>query len=121
MNLTRREYATPEEKRKDFWLGFKLWWAINILLGILILGVVLSTSALTFLNNTPAGSLISIVATALTCAPLLINIGLIVYFALTRSQIAGGMLAAFAVALGIVVILGIIFAVACFVILAVQH
>ncbi len=36
MSLTRKEYATQKEKKKDFWLGFWLWWATNL---VLLLGV----------------------------------------------------------------------------------
>jgi hypothetical protein len=49
--------------------------------------------------------------------PFVINVGLMIYFAFTRSQIALGMLAAFGAALAVVIVLGVIFTIACFVML----
>jgi hypothetical protein len=67
--------------------------------------------------NSPIFGLYSIISIVLSVIPWLVNIGLIIYFALTRSQIALGMLAGFGFALLLVLCLGIIFAVACFVML----
>ena len=115
MKITRKEYATPEEMHKDFWLGFWLWWGMNVVLCLvsfvpyLIPAVSQSASG--------DGSLFSIVAIVLSCLPWLINIGVVVFLALTRARMALGMLTAFAVALGIVIVLGVVFSVACFVML----
>ena len=120
MKLTRKEYTDPAEKKRDFWLGVGLWFGLNILLALC------SWGASTAINNrayTPSGpntqlvDILPLVSFMLGFIPLLINIGLIVFFAFTRSQIALGMLAGFGIALFFSIILGVIFAVACFVIL----
>lgn len=121
MKLTRKEYTDPTEKKKDFWLGVALWFGLNIVMALCSWGVAAlfaSTLASSDGSNTTLYNIYSMVNLLLGLAPLLINIGLIIFFAATRSQVALGMLAAFGMALLLVLCLGIIFAVACFVILA---
>ncbi len=117
MKLTSKVYSTPEEKKRDFWRGFWLWWGLNILLAILSTGGTIMLSGLAYNSSNASSALISILSTLAGLVPLVINIGLLIYFALTRSQIALGMLVAFGAALALVIVLGIIFTVACFVIL----
>ncbi len=117
MKLTRKVYADDKEKRSDFWRGFWLWWAGNIVLSIL-------TGGLTFLGallpSTMQENMGLVTALTWICSllPFVINVGVIVLLALTRSQMALGMLAAFAVAFAVVLVLGVILAVVCFVIIA---
>jgi hypothetical protein len=116
MKLARKEYTDSAEKKKDFWRGFWLWWLGNIALWIITLG---GTAALLTAegDNITINSIVDIAILVVNVLPLLINGGLVIFFALTRSQIALGMLAAFGVALAIVVVLGIIVSIACFVML----
>jgi hypothetical protein len=117
MKLTRKEYTDPAEKKKDFWRGFWGWWLGNGALWIVTAGVTAAILA-AYGDNTSLNAILDTASIVVNLLPLLINALLLIYFALTRSQIALGMLVAFAVGLGIVVILGIILTVACFVILA---
>jgi len=117
--LTRKTYETNAEKKKDFWLGVGLWFGLNILMTLCSWGAngllfsLLSSTA----DYNSSFDIYSLVYLILSAIPLLINIGLIIYFAFTRSQIALGMLAGFGIALLIVICLGVIFTAACFVIL----
>jgi hypothetical protein len=119
MKLTPKIYTDPAEKKRDFWRGVGLWFGLNIVMTLCNLGLttVLDNAAIS--SNAPfaAYSTISIVVGII---PWLVNIGLLVYFAMTRSQIALGMLAGFGFALFLVICLGIIFAVACFIMLGTQ-
>jgi cytosine/uracil/thiamine/allantoin permease len=117
MKLTRKEYTDPAEKKKDFWLGFWLWWGLNILLWVITTAASVGIYSIPSNNDTTLTSLQSIASIVLGVLPLLVNLGLLIYFALTRGQIALGMLVAFGVALALVVLLGIIFTVACFILL----
>jgi hypothetical protein len=117
LKLTRKEYTDPAEKKKDFWRGVGLWFGLNIILALCSWG---ASTAINYRAYTPEGpnpqlvAILPLVSFMLGFIPLLINIGLILFFAFTRSQIALGMLAAFGIALLITIILGVIAAVACF-------
>ena len=123
MKLTPKEYTDPAEKKKDFWRGVGLWFGLNILMSLCGWGL---TAALTGAMagttdpNSPIFSAYSAISIILAIVPWLVNIGLLIYFALTRSQIALGMLAGFGFALLLAICLGVIFAVACFVMLGSQ-
>lgn len=117
MKLTRKEYTDPAEKKKDFWLGVGLWFGLNIILSLCVWGanaMLLTGISSSGDSSSTAYDLYSILSAILGCLPLLINIGLIIYFAFTRSQIALGMLAGFGIALLITICLGVIFTVWCF-------
>ncbi len=116
MNLIQKEYTDPAEKRKDFWFGVVLWVGLNVLafpICSFLVSIGLSSVATGLDSSDTSTTLISIAGVALGLLPLLINIGLIVYFAFTRRQVALGMLAAFGAALLLTLCLGILFAVAC--------
>ena len=118
--LTRKIYETNAEKKKDFWIGFGLWWGLNILLALCSWGAftVFGYSGIMFDGSTSTYSdLYSVLNCVLGLLPWVLNIGLIIYFALTRSQIAVGMVAGFGVALLITICLGVIFTVWCFYVL----
>lgn len=114
--LTRKEYTDPAEKKKDFWLGFGLWWVLNILLTLCQWGVSIALFSIPSTDETLA-TVVSIGTMILYILPWLINIGLIIYLAFTRSQMALGMLAGFGSALALVICLGVIATVACFALL----
>jgi membrane-associated HD superfamily phosphohydrolase len=96
------------QKRRDFWLGVGLFFVLNIVLWVLS---VLLVVVLDNLNIPYAFSLIA------GFFPYVVNIGLIIFLAFKRPQMALGMLGGFGIALAIVVCLGLIFMAACFVIL----
>ncbi|GIK10906.1 MAG TPA: hypothetical protein PKC99_04210 [Anaerolineales bacterium] len=114
--FSRKEYASPAEKKKDFWIGVVLFFVLNILLVACQWG--LGFGLVSVSPNLPSDEISSALGTILSwimiLLPWALNIGLIVYFALTRSQIAVGMLAGFGIALALVVAAGILFMVVCF-------
>ena len=115
--LTRKVYTGPSEKKKDFWRGVGLFFGLNVVMALCSWGVSTAIYNMAYTpngTNTQLVNVYSVVSFMLGVIPLLINIGLIVFFAFTRSQIALGMLAGFGIALLISIILGVIFAVACF-------
>jgi hypothetical protein len=115
--FTRKIYETDAEQKKDFWRGVGLWWGLNILLTLCQWGVGfgLFTVSPDFISSDSASSpLFTIAGWIFALLPWAINIGLILYFAFTRSQIALGMLAGFGIALAITICLGVIFTVWCF-------
>jgi hypothetical protein len=116
MKLVRKEYTTQEEKKKDFWIGVGIWVGLNLLLGLIN---IVFFNFIYIIPNLPDG-LYTILGWAVMIFPYVLNIGLLIYFALTRSQIALGMLAAFGAVLLIVICLGLIFMVACFVLISTQ-
>jgi len=117
--MQRKIYETPGEKRKDFWIGFIGWFVMNAALGGL--SVLFSGLLSSILANTNDFETISAITNYLgiflSCLPLLINVGVMTYFAYTRDQIAMGMLVAFGTVFLLVICLGIIATVACFVLL----
>jgi hypothetical protein len=108
----------PVGKKKDFWRGVGLFFGLNIVMALCSWGASTALYNMTYTpngTNTQLVNVSSAVGLILGVIPLLINIGLIIYFAFTRSQIALGMLAGFGVALLITIILGVIFTVVCLV------
>jgi ABC-type amino acid transport system permease subunit len=118
MKLTRKEYTDPAEKKRDFWKGFWLWWVLNILMWIISIALSALLANLPYGDNGAYNLIGGTTLLVINFVPLLVNVGLMIYFGLTRTQIMRGMLTAFGVALGIVVLLGIAFTVYCFVMLA---
>lgn len=112
--LTKKIYESEAEKRKDFWLGVGLWVVLNVVFPLC--GFIFSME----LNSTGeiSGILSTVGRIVFMINPLLITIALVIYFAMTRSQMAFGMLAAFAVAYLLSLYLAVIAGVACFVILS---
>lgn len=100
MKLERKVYENRAEKVGDFFIGVALCIGLNIvlwvaatLLGTLVGGLFSSDSFGT------VQSIGAIVVLILECIPFVINIGVIIYFGLTRYWIALGMLGAIALAL----------------------
>lgn len=115
--LTRKEYTNPAEKKRDFWIGVAIFFVLNIVLTLCQWGLgagFYTVSPSIVDSNFPSSPLFSILSWVLLLMPWVINIALVIYFALTRSQIALGMLAGFGIALAIVICLGVIFTVWCF-------
>jgi hypothetical protein len=121
MKLSRKEYTSDEEKKKDFWIGFAVWFILNVVLCLLQLGAGALVAGLASTIEQGGGAsetLISAFSLVTSLLPWVINIGLMIYFALTRSQIALGMLAAFGAALVLVIVAGVLLTTACFILAA---
>ncbi len=119
MNLTRHTYATRNEKTIDFIIGFVGWFVLNGLLAGLIGAAVFGLSTLPLPSSPPGSSdtaqaLLGLVMLAINCLPWLINLGLLIYFGLTRYWIALGALAAFGVLIALVVCASLVFLAYCF-------
>jgi hypothetical protein len=116
----RRTYETRQEKRRDFWIGFGGWFAVNIALAMLTWGC---TALISYLaaNLLPPSNTIDTLAPLLVLIlqiiPLLINLGGLIFLGFTRQWIALGALAAFGAALLLVVVAGVCFVVICFTLL----
>ena len=105
MKLERKVYTTRNEKVLDFVIGFAGWFFVNGLLygcSIAILQAIDSSSSQ------------SIPVLLLGLLPLLINIGALILFAFTRRWIALGILAAFALVLVGVLLLGLVLYAVCY-------
>jgi hypothetical protein len=114
--FARKTYETKSEKKKDFWIGVGLWFGLNIVMLLCGWGAMAALSSLTStMANDTMWTVISTFTSILGFVPFIINIGVMIYFARTRSQIALGMLAGFGISLLLVVCLGVIFMTYCFV------
>jgi len=114
----RKEYVDEAEKKRDFWIGVGLWFGLNFVMGLCVWGISAALLSMTYPSegiNEQFANLYPAINCILNLLPWVINIGLIVYFAFTRSQIALGMVAGFGIALAIAICLGVIFMIACFV------
>ena len=105
MKLERKVYTTRSEKVLDFVIGFVGWFLVNGLL---------YGCSIWVLQSIDSSSSQSLPALLLGLLPLLINIGALIFFAFTRRWIALGMLAAFALVLVGVLLLGLVFYAICF-------
>ncbi|MBV6397404.1 MAG: hypothetical protein HFACDABA_03018 [Anaerolineales bacterium] len=102
-------------KRRDFWLGVGIFFGLNLLLWAIQIAVyALVTTLAPDFSNSDAMTIIGI---ALNLIPWVINIGLLIFLAFKRPQMALGMLAGFGISLLIVVCLFLITLAVCFVLL----
>jgi hypothetical protein len=112
MKLTKKEYTSREEKKKDFFIGVGVFIGLNVLLSVL---QVLVMMALTYLPLSPGDE--ENIALGLSCLgnplQILVNIGAIIYFALTRNWIALGMLGTFGFLILLALVAGVIFSIIC--------
>ncbi len=119
MKLTRKEYATPEEKKKDLERGFWLWWAANLVMLVLVGSGLYALGAGAFLLGGTPSTPAQPAAIVLGLIPLLVNVAALIYLGLTRSQMALGALWAIGSALAVVgVLLPLAAAAACFAVLS---
>jgi hypothetical protein len=118
MKITKKEYTTPEEKKKDRRRGFWLWWGINVLMWVITFGL----SALLGVGMSSADEnltrILGIANVIIGLLPWVVNLGVLIYLALTRTQMAWGFVLGFASAFALVLVLGVVLAVVCFVIIA---
>jgi hypothetical protein len=124
MNLTRATYAERADKVRDFVIGYLGWFILNALLNGVLFGVSLIAPAIgssapdNFELYQTIQNVLVWVQLACNGLLLLLNVGLIIYFALTRYWIALGALSAFATLLALALCAAIFVAVACFAIIA---
>jgi hypothetical protein len=102
MRLTRKVYATSSQKALDFAIGFVGWFLLN---GVLYGG------GLYFFGNVSSDGTVAVLLLGL---PLLLNIGALIVLGFTRYWIALGALAAFALALLAVLLIGLVIYAVCF-------
>ncbi|HQV94196.1 MAG TPA: hypothetical protein PLA27_09915 [Anaerolineales bacterium] len=116
--LTPKVYETDAERKRDFWIGVGIFFALNIVLTLCQWGVgagALTVSPTNGSSDFVSSTLFTILTWVFLLLPWVINIGLIIYFAFTRNQVALGMVAGFGIALAIVICLGVIFVAWCFI------
>jgi hypothetical protein len=115
--LTRKEYTDPAEKKRDFWIGVGFYFILNIVMSLCLwaMGYGFVYASPDFWTTSDTSPMFSLLLWVITLLPWIVNIGFVIYFALTRSQIALGMVAGFGIALAIAICLGVIFMIACFV------
>ena len=90
------------KKRRDFWMGVGLYFGLNLVMWACQLGVSLLWS---FNDPYTWGQQTDWLTTIIGFLPYVVNIGLIIFFAFKRPQMALGMLAGFGMALLLVVCL----------------
>jgi hypothetical protein len=105
MKLEPKVYTTRQEKVLDFVIGFVGWFLVNGLL---------YGCSLVILQGMDSSMPDPLPAVLLGLVPLLVNIGALIFFAFTRRWIALGMLAAFALVLVGVLLLGLVVYVVCY-------
>lgn len=107
MKLKRKVYRTRSEKGTDLVLGIAIFIAINILLIALVpFGLSIASQ-----NGWLQNSVFAAFFFGLAC---LVHFGAIIYFALTRSWVAMGILSSFALVLAVTLIFGAVFSAVCF-------
>lgn len=93
-------------KDRGFQLGCVGWFVVNALVFAILQGLAAVAP--------PDGGTL---AAAIPVLLLIANIIALIYFALRRPTIAGGMVAAFGISLAVVIVAGIVFTIACFALL----
>jgi hypothetical protein len=121
MNLTRRIYTTRREKTVDFLIGFFGWLILNAILSAVFYALSFIPATVgSYGDNTNYDQLQTILGfIGLICNVLAFfsNIGLLIYFGLTRYWIALGALTAFVTILVLVICAAVFLGAACFVML----
>lgn len=117
MSLERKVYETRGEKIKDFLIGFFLLLVLNIIMGSASLVVTGAISSLSTSNPDLYAILSPASIILMGCCPLLVNVGLIIYFSRTRYWISLGMLGLFAAAFVLTLAAAIVLGVLCLVII----
>jgi hypothetical protein len=111
--FTPKVYETTGQKRVDFFLGVAIWAVVNVLMVIGSFGVGALSSAPEIVNNSILLTLVTVSSVFCGVAPLIINVGGIVFLAFYRRWMAFGMLAAFGALLAIVMCIAIALVAAC--------
>jgi hypothetical protein len=103
--MQRKVYTTRNEKVIDFVIGFLGWFLVNGMLYVLLVLI---------LQQLPSDTQGSSIAVLLGALPLLINIGALILFGFVRRWIAFGALAAFALSLVTILVIGLLVYAVCF-------
>jgi len=114
MSPQRKIYESRSQKTGDFFIGVGLMIGVNVVFSVILALLAGMGSALFGSNyNSAVASIGSMLSIVLYCLPFVVNIGLIIYFDLTRYWIALGMLAVIAFLL----LIALLLSAACFVLL----
>lgn len=113
MTFARNTYLTRNAKIIDFVIGFIGWIVLNVLIAVFVQFIVAGLSVAGGAldgggSGVPDGMLIVIGLVSL-CVPLVVNVGLLLFLALTRYWIALGAAAAFVLALVVGLCAGVFF------------
>ena len=116
MKLQRAVYETRRETVIDFLAGVGIFLGLNLVLATITVGLsyLVSQNSGSLDQVDGLTSLVNFMVAVFYCCPYLLNIGLMIYFGMTRYWIALGMLGTFAGLLLLVVIAGVLFAIWCF-------
>lgn len=105
MFFKRKVYETGSQKVGDFFFGIALFVGINIAFGVIAgLGSSIFVSLTGASGNPTVQAFWNMALFLISILPFVIQIGLIIYFGLTRYWIALGMLGAFAASLLLVLL-----------------
>jgi len=115
MKFNRKIYETRNEKQKDFVIGFFGWIVVNVI--AVIVGSAVFNAVLSLFERLFPGAsydtIMGIQSIGSLLMPLLFNVGLLIFLALTRKWIALGALAGFAAVLIFVVVAGLVLTAIC--------
>ena len=109
------EYETPQQKRRDFFIGFFGYLAAMVLLTACYGGVGYFLTEQGGDLSSDMQTVVGGIMTVLGCLPFLLTVSALIYFAFKRKFIALGILAFLALSFMLVIIAGIVFTIACFV------
>lgn len=104
MNTDEDQQKRGILRDREFQLGCFGWFLLNALFLAALVFMTRFISAIDFRS----------IRSTLSALAFAANLGALIYFAFKRPRVAGGMLAAFGIALALVIVAGIIFLIACF-------
>ena len=113
MSLQRKVYETRSQRTVDLFIGVGLMIGMNVVIQLLLSLLITGMGAFSGATGTTASTIYQLVMYVLYCVPFVLNIGLMIYFGLTRYWIALGMLAVIAAGL----LIALLLSAACFVLL----
>ena len=113
MSLQRKVYETRSQRTVDLFIGVGLMIGMNVVIQLLLSLLITGMGAFSGATGTTASTIYQLVLYVLYCVPFVLNIGLMIYFGLTRYWIALGMLAVIAAGL----LIALLLSAACFVLL----
>jgi hypothetical protein len=112
MKLEKKVYTTRAEKQKDLFIGVGIFLGVNVLLFMI---AVLVATLVPRGRSGFEGQIFGLIPILFNCLPYLANVGLAIYFALTRSWIALGMILTLGILSLIGLLVGVIAGIVCFI------
>jgi hypothetical protein len=112
VKLEKKVYTTRAEKQKDLFIGIGVFLGLNVLLFII---TVLVAALVPRGRSDIEGQIFYLISILFSFLPYIANVGLAIYFALTRYWIALGMIVAFGFLMLIGLLLGVIAGIVCFI------